>query len=163
MGSVEACVQRIIVELESGGNGPDVAERLLESALLFEKFFENGDWQRLSEVVDSASPTCEDVDALRTALINFAIATPEHPCVGTAIWALAKINDESLKDFFLNEMRRHHAAGRHFPVSQADYGLQRLGIEVGYEFAIGENDMGKYMEAVHVFLGKQPIKPTPSE
>jgi len=147
------CTQKVISELRTL-QSPDIRETLLESTLLIEKYTGSGDWRGISSNVDDAEISAEAIAELRQALIDFTRKHPEHPDVGTAIWALSKLFDESLRDFFLTEMRRHVDAGRVHPVWQADCALGNLGEGVGYDYSPGETSHDRYIDAVRRHLHK---------
>lgn len=145
------CIQRVIADLRDGVS-PDIRERLLEAALLIEKSRGLCSYLGISRAVDAAEVTREGISELRVALIEFAKRQREHPDVGSAIWALGKLHDVSLRTFFLNEMRHHLQERRHHPVSQADCALDALGGGVDYDYPPGETSHEKYFESVRLFL-----------
>jgi hypothetical protein len=150
---VRDCIQKVISELRSL-RSPNIRETLLESTLLIEKFTGTGDWRGISSNVDDAEVPSDLIAELRQTLINFARTHPEHPDVGTAIWALSKFFDESLRGFFIAEMRRHLDAGRVHPVWQADCALGNLGDSVEYDYSPGEASHDSYFDAVRRYLQK---------
>lgn len=108
----------------------------------------------VSPSVDSAEVTPETITDLRIALLEFAQRHREHPDVGSALWALGKLHDSSLRIFFLKEMRHHWLARRHHPVWQADCALGEIGDGVDYDYAPGETNHEQYFKAVSAFLDK---------
>jgi hypothetical protein len=155
---MSSCVRKVVDALDTGDD-PDIRERLLEATLLIEKFTGSGDYRRVSPAVDSAEVMAQSIAELRTALINFARSRPEHPDVGSAIWALGKFRDDSLREFFLTELHRHWQARRFHPTSQADCALGDLGDGVDFDFAPGAVDYEGYFVAVRDYLRKHPVLP----
>ena len=147
------CVHKVISELRTL-QSPNIQETLLESTLLIEKYTKTGDWRGISSNVDDADVSSETIAELRQELIDFTRKHPEHPDVATAIWALSKLFDESLRDFFLTEMRRHVDAGRVYPVWQADCALGNLGESVEFDYSPGEIRHDRYFDAVRQYLHK---------
>ena len=109
------------------GISADFQQTLLRAALLIEKFCGSGDWQGIEEELDDAEASERSFVELRDTLMTFARCQREHPDVGTALWALGKAWQSSLREFFLNEMRVHLAAKRFFPLSQAECALFHFG------------------------------------
>ena len=120
--------------------------------MLIEKFRGLSGYRGVSSAVDTAEVTQDSITDLRAALIGFAQRHREHPDVGSALWALGKLHDQSLRTFFLNEMRHHLQARRHHPVWQADCALDELGDGVDYDYAPGETSHDEYFKAVSVYL-----------
>jgi hypothetical protein len=148
---VPDCIQRVIADLQNG-DASDIRKRLLEATLLIEKSRGLPCYRGVSPVVDAAEITPEKITELRAALIHFAQRHREHADVGSALWALGKLHDGSLRTFFLNEMRHHLQAHRHHPVSQADCALEELGDGVDYNYAPGERSHEQYFRAVRAYL-----------
>jgi hypothetical protein len=107
--------------------------------------------------LESTAITGADVAALTTALKSFVLSSPAHPSIGSAIWALSKLNDDALAPFFLDQIRLHHAGKRLHPVQQADYALGRLGHDIPeYDYSPGETTHDGYWAAVEIFLERYP-------
>lgn len=132
-------------------------ERLLEAALFIEKFRGLDGWRGISTVVDKAEVAEEEIAKLRAALIKFIEQRPDNPTIGSAIWALGKYGDVSLRGFFLTELRRHYEAKRVHPMGQAVAVLEVIDDISIYEFAPGETAESEgYREAVGVYLRRNP-------
>jgi hypothetical protein len=146
-------VDTVIAAIRSE-NPTEIRELLLEARLFIEKSVGTwGSWMGISRSVDDAEPSEQKLLDLKAALLGFAKEYREHLDVGSAIWALGAFRDESLRGFFLNEMRFHLQARRHHPVSQAHSALLDLGDDaVIYEYAPGETSHEKYFEAVGAYL-----------
>ena len=121
--------------------------------MLIEKSKGAGSWSGISQVVDEAALSEQKLLDLRTALVEFAQQNRVHSEVGSAIWALGAFQDESLRNFFLSEMRHHLQAGRIHAVWQADGALAALGDDlIDFKYVPGQTDHHKYFEVVTAYL-----------
>jgi hypothetical protein len=150
---MQDCIQRVVTDLRTDELS-DIRERLLEAALLIEKFKGMVGWQGISAAVDEAVVSPESIADLRAKLIDFAQHRRELPDVGTALWALGRFRDDSLRDFFLAELR-HHFEQRHLhAVQQVSCVLEDIDGGTIYEYAPGETCHDKFYEAVRDYLDK---------
>lgn len=146
-------VQHVIIELRTP-ESPEIRGALLDAALLIENGTGGDDYHHISPAMDREKVRPESIPLLRLGLIQFAQQNREHPDVGSAIWALSRLKDESLRPFFLAEMRHHFEARRVNPVWQADCALKTFGHGVPYEYAAGQTDHEPYFKAVDAYLEK---------
>jgi hypothetical protein len=147
----------IVIAALRSENPAEIRERLLEARLFIEKSVGTwGSWKGISRSVDEAGLSNGKLLDLRVALLRFAQEHREHSDVGSAIWALGAFRDESLRDFFLTEMRFHLQARRHHPVAQAHSALLDLGDDGPiYDYAPGETSHDGYFEAVRAYLDER--------
>jgi hypothetical protein len=133
-------------------------ERLLEAAMFIDKFRGAEGWRCVSPVVDEAEVAEEEIAKLKAALIKFITTQPENPLVSTAIWALGRFGDASLRGFFLDQLRCHHEARRVHPMGQAGCVLEGIDDVSIYEFVPGETvESEGYREAVAEYLRRNLV------
>ncbi|HEY2588086.1 MAG TPA: HEAT repeat domain-containing protein [Tepidisphaeraceae bacterium] len=58
------------------------------------------------EALTNASVAPPDRTLIRDALVAIADADPPHPLAGSAIWALGKLRDETLRPLFIKFLQR---------------------------------------------------------
>lgn len=149
-------IPKIIHALEQS---PHVAlgERLLEAALFIEKSRERDGWKGVSNVVDEAEASEEDITNLKAALMSFIEERPDNPLVGSAMWALGRNGDASMRGFFLAQLHCHYAAHRALPMGQAVAVLEVIDDICIYNFAPCENEESeKFRDSVGMYLVRNP-------
>jgi hypothetical protein len=154
---MDPTLQRVLAALNEP-KGDDFSERLLEAGLLIEKARDLGSWRGVSTAVDSAQISIEDIPRLKSALMSFIQGCPDHPFVNTALWALSTCGDDSLRGFYLDELRRHYEARRVHPMSQALCVFEVIDDICIYDFSPGETEeFDRYLDAVGAYLNRNPF------
>src|SRR5688500_13399218 len=99
-------VERLVVEFSRKAPKTDLAEECLAAEEVILRFRNTGEaTPELLDGLPEAAISAADVRMLTTALKAFVASSPAHQSVGSAIWALTKLNDESLAPFFFEQMR----------------------------------------------------------
>ena len=151
-------IDLILSELDRRPPKDDLHEECLAAKEAILKFRDTGEGvPELIPHLENTAITGTDVAALTTALKSFVLSCPDHPSIGSAIWALSKLDDHALAPFFLDQIRIHHAGKRLHPIQQAAYALLRLGHDTPeYQYSPGEATHDGYWAAVETFLQRNP-------
>lgn len=151
-------VENLLSEFAQRPPKDDLGEECLaaEEAILKFRATGAGNPEMVAGLVETEI-TAADVAALTIALQAFIEACPEHPYVGSAIWALSKLDDEALIPFFLAQIHRHTLARRVHPVQQANYALGRFDHDTyQQQYIPGQFDEASYWQDVEDFLRRHP-------
>ncbi len=127
-------------------------ERILEAALLIEKFRGLKGCAGISAAVDAASVSETEIAEMKSALMHFASFRRGDSNAASVLWALGKFQDKSLTGFFLNEMREHLAACRHLALWQIDCALGDIGEGTATCGSAQEANSAEYFQPVADYL-----------
>src|SRR4051812_10454672 len=121
-------IERLLFEFTRQAPKADLGDECFAAEEAILKFRDTGEGSpELIPELENTEIAESDVAALRTALKAFVEAFPAHPSTGSALWALSKLDDETLSSFYVDQIRLHHSERRVDPVQQAAYALLRLG------------------------------------